>query len=133
MRSEIKMILAGFGAGALVGVIALTSVSASIDRQHPVRADRIAAAVKAPIAYGALDPSTVVSHVELIGPRGTVVEFRDPGGRLVFRSDPVTNTTMVAKNTSIPSFTVLEHAGDRAALTLVNTEVPPAGALAATR
>jgi hypothetical protein len=124
MRSEIKMILAGFGAGALVGVIALTSVSASIDRGLAQRSDRLSAAVKPPIAYGDIDPASVVSHVELIGPKGTVVEFRDPKGRLVYRSDPVSNTTMVAKNTIIPSFTVLERAGDRADLKLVNTETP---------
>jgi hypothetical protein len=78
--------------------------------------------MKAPIAYGDVDPASVVSHVELIGPKGTIVEFRDPQGRLVYRSDPVTNTTMVAKNTIIPSFTVVERAGDRAELHLVNTE-----------
>jgi hypothetical protein len=123
MRSELKMMIAGFGAGALVGLVALTSVSASIDRSSAFeRSDRLAAAMKAPIAYGDVDPASVVSHVELIGPKGTIVEFRDPQGRLVYRSDPVTNTTMVAKNTIIPSFTVVERAGDRAELHLVNTE-----------
>jgi hypothetical protein len=126
MRSEFKMILAGFGAGALIGVVALTSVSASIDRDQILRGDRLSAAVKAPIAYGDVDPASVVTHVELIGPKGTVVEFRDPKGRIVYRTDPVSNTTMVAKNTIIPSFTVLEHAGDQAKLTLVNTDAPAA-------
>ena len=124
MRNEMKMILAGFGAGAIVGVIALTSVNASIDRVHAERSDRLAAAIKPPFAYGDIDPAAVVTHVELIGPKGTVVEFRDPKGQLVYRSDPVTNTTMVAKNTVIPSFTVLERPGDQAELKLVNTETP---------
>jgi hypothetical protein len=121
MRSELKMIIAGFGAGALVGVVALTSVNASIDHTQSVRGDRLSAVVKPQVAYGDIDPASVVSHVELIGPKGTVVEFRDPQGRIVFRSDPVTNTTVVAKNTIIPSFTVLERVGDRADLKLVNT------------
>ena len=131
MRSEWKMIIAGFGAGALVGVIALTSVSASIDRVHAQRGDRLSPVMKAPIAYGDIDPASVVSHVELIGPKGTVVEFRDPQGRLVFRSDPVTNTTVVAKNTVIPSFTVVERAGDRAELKLVNAETTNTAATSA--
>ncbi|MDR3496836.1 MAG: hypothetical protein P4L82_19750 [Ancalomicrobiaceae bacterium] len=121
MRSEWKMIWAGFAAGAVVGLVALTSVNASIGTQPLLRGDRLAAAVKPPIAYSDIDPASVVSHVELIGPKGAVVEFRDPSGKLVYRSDPVTNTTIVAKNAIIPSFTVKEKAGDVAELKLINT------------
>ncbi|MDR3374375.1 MAG: hypothetical protein P4L98_11665 [Ancalomicrobiaceae bacterium] len=121
MRSEWKMIFAGFAAGAVIGLVALTSVNASIGTQHIMRSDRLAPAIKPPITFGDIDPASVVSHVELIGPKGTIVEFRDPAGKLVYRSDPVTNTTIVAKNTVIPSFTVKEKAGDVAELKLVNT------------
>ena len=128
MRSEWKMIFAGFAAGAVVGLVALTSVNASIGTQQIMRGDRLAAAVKPPITFSDINPASVVSHVELIGPKGTIVEFRDPTGKLVYRSDPVTNTTIVAKNAVIPSFTVKEKAGDVAELTLVNTAGdPPVG------
>ena len=133
MRSEYKMVLAGFGAGAFVGILALTSVHASIDAVHAYRGDRLGPAVKPPIAYGDVDPSAVVTHVELIGPKGTVVEFRDPQGHIVFRSDPVSNTTVVAKNTVIPSFTVRERPGDMAELKLVNTVDPQSTASLATQ
>ena len=121
MRSEWKMIFAGFAAGAVVGLVALTSVNASIGTQPIMRGDRLGPAIKPPITFSDIDPASVVSHVELIGPKGTIVEFRDPAGKLVYRSDPVTNTTIVAKNTVIPSFTVKEKAGDVAELKLVNT------------
>ena len=121
MRSEYKMMVAGFAAGAVVGVIALSSVNASIGVLKAYRGDRLAAAVKPALTYTDVDPAAVVSHVELIGPKGAVVEFRDPAGNLVYRSDPVTNTTVVSKNTVIPSFTVREREGDMAELKLVNT------------
>jgi hypothetical protein len=121
MRSEYKMMVAGFAAGAVVGVIALTSVNAGMNAFQAYRGDRISAAVKAPVTYSDIDPASVVSHVELIGPKGTVVEFRDPSGNLVYRSDPVNNTTVVAKNAVIPSFTVRERDGETAELKLVNT------------
>ena len=121
MRSEFKMVTAGFVAGALVGILALSSVSASIDAFHAYRGDRIAAPVKAPLVFGDVGPKAVVSHVELIGPKGAVVEFRDPAGNLVYRSDPVANTTVVVKNAVIPSFTVRQHEGDMAELKLVNS------------
>jgi hypothetical protein len=121
MRSEYKMMIAGFAAGALVGVLALTSVNAGMTAFHVYRGDRLVTPTKAPVTYSDIDPTSVVSHVELIGPKGAVVEFRDPSGNLVYRSDPLTNTTVVAKNANIPSFTVREHAGDLAELKLVNT------------
>lgn len=109
MRSEFKMILAGFGAGALIGIAALTSVSASIDRTALVRADRQAVMGKVTISYGDPDPAMSASHVELIGDKGAVVEYRNTQGRIVYRSDPAINTTLVAKNEVIPSVTVLER------------------------
>lgn len=121
MRSEYKMMVAGFAAGAVVGVIALSSVNASIGALNAFRGDRLAPAVKPALTYSDVDPSAVVSHVELIGPKGAVVEFRDPSGNLVYRSDPVNNTTVVSKNAVIPSFTVREREGDMAELKLVNT------------
>lgn len=121
MRSEYKMMVAGFAAGAIVGVIALSSVNASIGAFNAYRGDRLAPAVKPALSYSDVDPSAVVSHVELIGPKGAVVEFRDPSGNLVYRSDPVNNTTVVSKNAVIPSFTVREREGDMAELKLVNT------------
>ena len=124
MRSEFKMVIAGFGAGAVMGILALTSVSASLSEPPLSRGDRIAMPVRAPIAYGDLDPAAVVSHVELIGPKGTVVEFRDPRGKIVFRSDPLSNTTVVARDAIIPSFTSREKPGDLAQLKLVNTAEP---------
>lgn len=125
MRGEYQTMMAGFAAGAVVGVIALTSVSASMNAYHAIRGDRIAAPIRATIPAADVDPATVVSHVELIGPKGAVVEFRDPSGNLVYRSDPLNNTTVVSKNVVIPSFTVREREGDTAELTLVNIPEKP--------
>ena len=41
--------------------------------------------------------------------KGAVVEFRDPSGALVYRSDPVNNTTVVAKNAVMPNATLSER------------------------
>lgn len=121
MRNEYKMMIGGFLMGAVVGVVALGSVNATVGVMGALRGDRLVAPVKPTLSYTDVDPAAVVSHVELIGPKGAVVEFRDPAGNLVYRSDPVNNTTVVAKNVVIPSFTVRERAGDMAEMTLVNT------------
>jgi hypothetical protein len=51
-------------------------------------------------------PAPVVSSVELIGLSNTTIIYRDRSGSVLFRSDPITNTTIVVKNVALPVVTV---------------------------
>ncbi|MEM9223836.1 MAG: hypothetical protein AAGB11_15760 [Pseudomonadota bacterium] len=64
--------------------------------------------------------SSVVTHVEVIGggPKQRIV-LLNPQGQEVFSHDPEANTTIVAKDTIIPSITVRDSASDTAELRVV--------------
>jgi hypothetical protein len=49
-----------------------------------------------------------VQTVEVIGVRDTVIVYRDREGKVLFRTDPVANVTVVAKNVELPEITVRE-------------------------
>lgn len=49
-----------------------------------------------------------ISVIEVIGVSGAAVIYRDRDGQLLFKTDPVSNVTVVAKNTVLPEITVRE-------------------------
>ena len=51
---------------------------------------------------------TAVSSIELVGVSQTTVILRDRFGQVLYRSDPLTNTTVASKDADIPSITVKE-------------------------
>jgi hypothetical protein len=66
------------------------------------KADRLS--VPAPAQHRA-----TVSTVELIGISNTTVVLRDRNGAVLFRSDPLTNTTLVGKDVDLPVVTLKEE------------------------
>jgi hypothetical protein len=50
-----------------------------------------------------------VSSVELVGVSKAIVILRDRNGTILFRSDPLTNTTLIAKDTDLPVVTLKEE------------------------
>lgn len=103
MRNEFKMLVAGFGAGAVVGLVALTHVSASIGGHSVVRADRLAHVAKPPIAYGDAAPA---GEIKLAANADGIVEWRDPRGRLIYQADRSHAQTSVAKGVAIPRISI---------------------------
>ena len=96
---------AGTGAGALSRAFSASSgaedsflqathKSATADRLSGVRASDI--------------PSPTIATVEVIGLRDAAIVYRDRDGRILFRTDPVANVTVVAKNLSLPEVTIKE-------------------------
>lgn len=67
-----------------------------------------------------IDSASVVTHVEVIG-GGTKqrIVLLDPNGREVYSHDPVQNTTIIAKDTIVPSVTVREGLNATAELRVV--------------
>jgi hypothetical protein len=77
-----------------------TNAAEQFDRGR--KGDRLAAAQLA----GA---QTKVTTVEVVGVRDTAIVYRDRDGRILFRTDPVANVTLVAKGVALPEVTVREH------------------------
>lgn len=125
MRGDFKLMFFGFFSGLAIGAFALTSVSASIEGKTP-RANR-APLVDRTLSYddapAQLAPRPAAKTLAT-GETPSVIEYFDARGRLVYRSDPATATTSVAKGTIIPTPTTLER--DNAAQRMVRAEDEPA-------
>jgi|tagenome__1003787_1003787.scaffolds.fasta_scaffold20524155_1 hypothetical protein len=79
-----------------------TGRSDSIALAETHRGDRVAAPLAA-------KERALVSSVELVGVSNATVILRDRNGAILFRSDPLTNTTLVTKDADLPVVTVKEE------------------------
>ncbi|MCF3933207.1 hypothetical protein L1787_07250 [Acuticoccus sp. M5D2P5] len=67
-----------------------------------------------------IESASVVTHVEVIGGgKKQRIVLLDPDGREVYSHDPLRNTTVIAKDTIIPSITVRDSEDDIAELRVV--------------
>src|SRR5262245_9626727 len=113
------MYLAAIGGGflATVGVLslavsgpasltkvssALTSSADTVQLDRSNKGDRLAVNTSA-------QEQAQVTTVEVVGVRNTAIVYRDRDGRVLFRTDPVANVTIVFKNVALPEVTVREH------------------------
>lgn len=53
---------------------------------------------------------TPVATVEIVGVRNAAIVYRDRSGNILFKTDPVANVTVVAKNVELPELTLRETA-----------------------
>lgn len=103
----VALFLANFAPDAVTASLAAlqpqTAIAAggSSPINRELKADRAAAAQPSP-------RPAAVSSVELVGVSQTTVILRDRFGQILYRSDPLTNTTLASKNADIPSITVKE-------------------------
>jgi hypothetical protein len=73
--------------------------AATVDRTN--KADRLASARVS-------DERAKVTVVEVVGVNDTAVVYRDRDGRVLFRTDPVANVTLIAKDVQLPEVTIRE-------------------------
>jgi hypothetical protein len=52
-----------------------------------------------------------IATVEVVGVRNAAIVYRDRDGRLLYRSDPMNNATLITKGVVLPEVTVRETAG----------------------
>ena len=76
--------------------------STALAPAHSVKADRISPPIPA-------QQRTSVSSVEVVGVSNATVILRDRSGAVLYRSDPLTNTTLVAKDADLPVVTLKEE------------------------
>jgi hypothetical protein len=63
-----------------------------------------------------------ITAVEVVGLRDTAIVYRDREGRVLFRTDPLSNATLVAKDVVLPEITIRDSG--RSAVNPVPIEVP---------
>lgn len=51
-----------------------------------------------------------IKSVEVVGIRDAAIVYRDRNGSVLYRTDPVTNVTIIAKNVDLPEVTVRDNA-----------------------
>ena len=135
-------LLAGLGAGCVItGVLLIGSLTgtgnapvpaqpnspaiaalqaAAIDRTH--KTDRL----PAPAVAAAQPEQHRIAVIEVVGVRDAAIVYRDRDGQVLFRTDPLSNVTVVVKNTLLPEVTVRETvrtAADRVPLMI--PDAPP--------
>jgi hypothetical protein len=49
--------------------------------------------------------------IEVVGLKDAAIVYRDRDGRVLFRTDPLTNATVVVRGVSLPEVTIREHRG----------------------
>ncbi len=103
----LALFLANFAPDALSASIAAfqPQTAATADDSSPV--NRALKVDRSPMAQPSPRP-TAVSSIELVGVSQTTVVLRDRLGQVLYRSDPLTSTTMASKNADIPSITMEE-------------------------
>jgi hypothetical protein len=79
-----------------------TRPDATVAVADSLKGDRIATPVAAKTRAS-------VSSVELVGISNATVILRDRSGAILFRSDPLTNTTLVTKDADLPVVTLKEQ------------------------
>ncbi|MGP0094007.1 MAG: hypothetical protein ACLPKB_29295 [Xanthobacteraceae bacterium] len=52
--------------------------------------------------------ASIIAAVELVGLRDTAIVYRDRDGKILFQTDPISNTTVVAEDVALPEVTVRE-------------------------
>ena len=102
-------------AGSLIGKVEFPARTESFFRTAAAQQTAVNRAGKGdrlPFAAAAdsLQEQKRVSVVEVIGVRDAAIAYRDRAGNVLFRTDPMSNVTVVVKNLVLPEVTVRETA-----------------------
>jgi len=103
----VALFLANFAPDAVDASLAAFQSRNTSTRTDASSVERTLKADRLPIAQPSPAPA-VVSSVELVGVSQTTIILRDRFGQILYRSDPLTNTTLASKDADIPSITLKE-------------------------
>jgi hypothetical protein len=69
--------------------------------------DRTRKSDRLPLAL-AENARTPIATVEVVGIRSAAIVYRDRSGNILFKTDPIANVTLIAKNVELPELTLRE-------------------------
>lgn len=129
IMTKLKTLLV-IGISALVAgtAVGFSSTLSARDSKAAVSRDAIAAQINRTqksdrLAIGAASNKALpIATVEVVGVRDAAIVYRDRDGRLLYRSDPLNNATLITKGVTLPEVTVREAPGR--AVQPVMTTVP---------
>jgi hypothetical protein len=133
------LIVAAVAAAIVSSILVVFSVSVVADRMatqsmtHATPDSRQAPGVNRTNKTDALPvPATPqaraeIKSVEVVGVRDAAIVYRDRNGNVLFRTDPVANVTVVAKNVDLPEVTIRDTATTKVERMSVerNAPLPP--------
>jgi hypothetical protein len=115
-------IVIGFtGAAFLIGSFAPVDLQS---RERPAAAVISSKGDRLPVAK-ASSPGRTVTTIEVVGLSEATIVFKDRDGQVLFRSDPLTGTTVVARDVDIPVVTLKREPPRPAPLPVVRQPEPP--------
>jgi hypothetical protein len=105
------------GWGAFEAASGSGATATIIDRRH--KSDRLRSDARRA-------PERTIASVEVVGLEQAAIVYRDRQGRILFQTDPLSNTTLLVRGVSLPQVTVRETL-DAPAPAAVFPQQPPAG------
>ena len=105
LAGGIAVVLAMDFVAATTGVLGPGAAPAEIAAGTPDRSrkgDRLAA------SRPAGNPNQAIATVEVLGQHDAAILYRDRDGRVLFRTDPQSNVTVIAKGVFLPKVTIRE-------------------------
>jgi hypothetical protein len=115
-------IVIGFtGAAFLIGSLAPVALES---RERPTAVALSSKGDRLPVAP-ASSPPRAVTTVEVVGLSEATIVFKDRDGQVLFRSDPLTSTTVVARNVDIPVVTLRVEPAPPPPIPVVRKPEPP--------
>jgi hypothetical protein len=101
---------------------AKSKAAASAGQGANVNRERKADSLPAPQTS---QPRIEIKTVEVVGIRNAAIVYRDRDGNILFRTDPVANVTVVAKNVDLPEVTIRDTAESKVRRMSVDRAKPP--------
>ncbi|MEZ5788208.1 MAG: hypothetical protein R3D62_17425 [Xanthobacteraceae bacterium] len=117
----ISALIAGTAVGFSSTLSARDSKASAGDDTIAVSVNRTQKSDRLVIGAGRFD-SPSIATVEVVGVRDAAIVYRDRDGRLLYRSDPLSNATLITKGVVLPEVTIREAPGR--AVQPVTTTVP---------
>ncbi len=87
---------------AVIATVLAPKQNISVDRH--LKGDKVAVAVRRGVQPA--EPSRSIATVEVVGLEQAAVVYRDREGRVLYRTDPVENATVVVRGVTLPQVTI---------------------------
>jgi hypothetical protein len=87
------------GSGEVLGAVLQSGKAPAATFARVLKGDRVA-------AQTTNKAETKVATVEIVGIDSAAVVFRDHSGRVLYQTDPVANTTVLARGVTVPTVTI---------------------------
>jgi hypothetical protein len=122
VASILSVVLVADSVVALRDASAKSQANTSLNQGATINRENKTNALPAPLVS---QPRIEIKTVEVVGIRNAAIVYRDRDGNILFRTDPVANVTVVAKNVELPEVTIRDTADSKVRRMSVDRAQPP--------